>query len=144
VVPGIQSHAAFSFGTPLLIRVVEMLRFPGVSAGNVSLHPMAMAAWAGLLATAINLLPVGQLDGGHISYALLGERAHRILSLVVLCAMAVAGYLYWPWLVWAAALFFFRRHPLIYDHSPPDNKRCLLGAGAVLMFVLSISVVPVR
>ncbi|MGA8028452.1 MAG: site-2 protease family protein, partial [Bryobacteraceae bacterium] len=59
------SQGTFVFGTPLILRFAEWLRFPGIPSSDLSLHPMAMAAWAGLLATAINLLPMGQLDGGH-------------------------------------------------------------------------------
>lgn len=144
VVPGIQLHGPFVFGTPLVLRLVERLRFPGVASANIALHPMAMAAWAGLLATAINLLPVGQLDGGHIVYALFGERGHRIASLVMVGVLVLFGFLYWPWWVWAGAMFFFRRHPLIYDREPLGGKRLTIGFAALLLFVISISTVPVQ
>jgi len=80
VVPGAAVRGSFAFGTPLLLRIVEWVRFPGVPPSDILLHPLAMAAWVGLLATAINLLPIGQLDGGHILYAAFGRRAHRALS----------------------------------------------------------------
>jgi hypothetical protein len=144
VVPGIQLQAPFTFGTPLLLRAVEYLRFPGVSEANISLHPMAMAAWAGLLATAINLLPVGQLDGGHISYAVLGARGHRLLSLLLIASLALCGFVYWPWWLWAIAMFFFRRHPLIYDEGPLGPRRRALALLAVMLFFVSMCIVPVR
>jgi membrane-associated protease RseP (regulator of RpoE activity) len=144
VVHGIQKHGPFVFGTPILLSTLEWLRFPGVSPTDISLHPMAMAAWAGLLATSINLLPIGQLDGGHIVYAVLGERGHRIGSVIFILLLVVFGFLYWPWWVWAGVMFFLRRHPLIYGHEPLGRARVAATCAALLMFVLSISIVPVQ
>jgi membrane-associated protease RseP (regulator of RpoE activity) len=135
----------FTIGTPLLMRLVEYARFPGVPASHIALHPLAVAAWGGLLATAINLLPVGQLDGGHIVYAVLGYRWHRVISNVSIAALVVLGFFYWAWWIWAAVLFFFgRRHPLVYDESPLDTRRKFLAAVALLIFLLSFTIVPVR
>ncbi len=133
-----------SFGTPLALRLIELIRFPGVPASHISLHPIAIAAWAGLLATAINLLPMGQLDGGHILYAVLGERLHRIITLAFIALLIAAGFFYWAWWIWAAVLFLFgRRHPLVYDETPLSKGRLLSFGAAIVIFVLSISVVPV-
>ncbi len=142
--PGVQAHSSFSFGTPLLMRILEAARFPGVSPADICLHPMAVAAWAGMLATAINLLPAGQLDGGHIAYAILGERGHAWLSGLVVSAMVLGGFLYWPWWAWAIVLFFFRRHPLVFDAEPLGPGQKWLGLAAILMLILSFSIVPVR
>lgn len=144
VVPGITVQGPLTFGTPLLLRAVEELRFPGVATANISLHPMARAAWAGLLATSLNLLPVGQLDGGHISYAVLGERGHRLLSLLLIALVAVCGFAYWPWWLWAVGMFIFRRHPLIYDQESLGSSRHFLALAALLLFLVSICIVPVR
>ncbi len=144
VVHGIETYGPFVFGTPLLLSIVERLRFPGVSPADISLHPMAMAAWAGLLATAINLLPLGQLDGGHILYAVLGERGHRVASLALVVVLALLGFLYWPWWVWAVVMFFLRRHPLVYDREPLGRKRLATAGAALLLLLLSISIVPVQ
>lgn len=144
VCPGAGAHGVFSFGAPALLRLVEAWRFPGVAPHDICLHPMAMAAWAGLLATAINLLPVGQLDGGHILYATLGARGHTLLSRVVIGLLALAGFFYWPWCLWAIGMFLLRRHPLTYDAEPLGKPRRFLAAAAVILFLLSFSVVPVR
>ena len=94
---------------------------------------MAMAAWAGLLATAINLLPMGQLDGGHILYAAFGPRLHRVLSTVFVAVLVLLGFAYWPWWVWAVMMFFFgRRHPLVYDETPLDGYRVVVSIVALL------------
>ncbi len=144
VCPSAQTHGLFAFGTPALLRLAEVWRFPGVAPHNVCLHPMAVAAWAGLLATAINLLPVGQLDGGHILYATLGSRGHAVVSRAVIGLLALAGFFYWPWWIWAVGMFFLRRHPLIYDAEPLGKLRRFLAAIAIILFLLSFSVVPVR
>jgi membrane-associated protease RseP (regulator of RpoE activity) len=141
---GAQTHTALSFGTPAFLRVVEWFRFPGVAAANICLHPMAMAAWAGLLATAVNLLPAGQLDGGHIVYALFAERGHKAFSRGLFVLLLLAGFLYWPWWIWAIALLFFRRHPLIVNTESLGRRRKVLSilAGFILLFCMSL--VPVR
>ncbi len=144
VCPGFSEHALFSFGTPLLLLMVEHLRFPGIASADICLHPMAIAAWAGLLATAINLLPVGQLDGGHILYSLFGHRWHAIASRVVTAALVGAAFFYWPWALWAIALFLLRRHPAIYDDRPLDTRRKLIGFAAGVLLILSFAVVPIR
>lgn len=142
--PGGQASASFIFGTPWLLHLFEAARFPGLPASDICLHPVAIAAWAGLLATAINLLPVGQLDGGHIVYALFGKTVHALFSWGVILSLAVGGIFYWPWWVWAVAMFFFRRHPLIVDSQPLGTGRRLIALVGLSLFVLSFSPIPVR
>lgn len=142
--PGGQASASFIFGTPWLLHLLEAIRFPGVHASDICLHPIAIAAWAGLLATAINLLPVGQLDGGHIVYALFGKTVHALFSWGVVLSLAVGGLFYWPWWVWAIAMFFFRRHPLIVDPQPLGTGRRIIALVGLCLFVLSFSPIPVR
>jgi hypothetical protein len=142
--PGIGLRGEFVLSTPLLLRLAEYLRFGGAPASNILLHPVAVAAWAGLLATAINLLPIGQLDGGHILYSLFGERGHRIVATACVGVLVILGYFYWAWWIWAVPMFFFgRRHPLVYDSTPLPPRRVSLSAGALLVFILSMSVIPV-
>jgi membrane-associated protease RseP (regulator of RpoE activity) len=145
VMPHLVARGPFVFGTPLLMLVIERLFFHGVASADILLSPMAMAAWGGLLATAFNLLPMGQLDGGHILYAVWGERVHRIVSTCLVAALGVLGFFYWPWWIWAVLMLFFgRRHPLVYDRTPLSSRRIALSVAALIIFVLSISVVPVR
>ncbi len=145
VMPRMATHGPFVFGTPLLMSLVERLFFHGVASSSILLSPVAMAAWGGLLATAFNLFPLGQLDGGHILYAVCGERVHRIASTCFVVVLGVLGFFYWAWWIWAVLmLFFVRRHPLVYDQTPLASKRIALSLAALLIFILSISVVPVR
>jgi membrane-associated protease RseP (regulator of RpoE activity) len=144
VVPGIASMGNMEFGTPLLMRLLEAFLFPGVSPADISLHPVAHAAWVGLLATALNLLPVGQLDGGHLVYAAFGDR-HRWVALASVGVMLLLGFLYWPWWVWGALLFFLgRRHFAVVEDRPLGRGRTWLLWTSALIFLLSFIPVPVQ
>ncbi len=134
----------FSFGTPLIMRLMERLQFGAANPVDIHLHPMAMAAWAGLLATSMNLLPMGQLDGGHILYAALGERYHRLIASVAIAGLVLLGFLYRAWWAWAVVMFLFgRRHPLVYDQTPLRGWRLALSGAAILLLIVSLAVVPV-
>jgi membrane-associated protease RseP (regulator of RpoE activity) len=132
-----------SLGLPLAMRLAEWVTTGHISE-LVALHPFAVAAWAGLLATAMNLIPMGQLDGGHILYAAAGERWHRVVSLLFLVVLIGLGFIYRAWWFWAAVMFLAgRRHPLVYDIAPIEKGRGALALGACLLFLLSIAIVPV-
>jgi membrane-associated protease RseP (regulator of RpoE activity) len=154
VVPGIGARADLTFGTPALFWVLERLLLPGAAAADIALHPAAQAAWVGIFATALNLLPIGQLDGGHILYAFFGDK-HRWLSRLFVLSLVPLGLLgyrdskflvpgYWPWLLWAAILFFFgMRHPMICDSTRLDRRRRILGVAALAIFLLCFMVAPI-
>ena len=145
VVPGIDTHGELIFGTPLIVRLFEWVLFPGVPVSDVYLHPVARAAWVGVLATALNLLPIGQLDGGHVLYAFLGERT-RLLSRVFVLVLVPMGFFFaYSWLVWAAMLFFFgMRHPAIVDPNPVGRTRTWLAIMALAILILSFTAAPIR
>jgi membrane-associated protease RseP (regulator of RpoE activity) len=144
IVPGIANSGDLVFGVPAIQRLTEMLVFPGVRHQDIYLHPMARAAWVGIFATALNLLPIGQLDGGHILYSLAG-RYHRTLSRVFVAMLVPMGIFYWPWLVWAAFLLFFgMRHPAIYDNSPLGPARAKLAWVALALFLLCFMLAPLE
>jgi len=145
VVPGIGQSGELTFGTPLAIRMMEWIRFPGVPIADIYLHPVARAAWVGLLATALNLLPIGQLDGGHIVYAFLGERTKYLSRFFLLVLVLLGIFVTYSWLVWAALLFFFnRRHPSIVDPNPLGGFRVRLAVIALAVFILSFTMAPVH
>jgi membrane-associated protease RseP (regulator of RpoE activity) len=142
VVPGLGQAGEARLGLPLALQWIGGWLFPGANLADLSLHPVARAAWVGLLATALNLLPVGQLDGGHIFYALLGER-HRWVSLATVGVLLLLGFVFWPWFVWAGLLYFVgRRHFPVYDDEPLDARRRALVVAAVLIFVLAFMPAP--
>ena len=145
VVPGIAERGDLIFGVPAIQRFMGWLIFPGVSVADISLHPLARAAWVGTLATALNLLPIGQLDGGHIVYSFTARR-HKLLSRLFVAVLVPLGIFYWrAWLVWAALLFFLAlRHPVICDIAPLDRRRIALGILAAVIFLLTFTVVPIH
>jgi membrane-associated protease RseP (regulator of RpoE activity) len=134
-----------TFGVPAIEWIFELIIFPHARSGDILLHPVARAAWVGTLATALNLLPIGQLDGGHILYAFVGRR-HKLLSRIFVLALIPLGIFYSPsWFVWAGLLFFFAlRHPVIYDTTPLDQPRVALGLAALAIFLLTFTLAPLR
>ena len=140
VVPGLgdPAHAGIVLGTPLILRILAALIHPGVAAGNLLLHPVGRAAWVGLFATSLNLLPAAQLDGGHILRSL-SPRAHRYFSLILPLFLLFLGYRFWPgWYVWGVLLLFIRffRFLPIYDPVPLDSTRRFGALLTLLVFIL--------
>ena len=140
----------YELGEPLLFKAAEWLTFGNVPDGySVNMHPMAFAAWFGMLATALNLFPIGQLDGGHISYAVLGRRSTAVTMLMVPCLIGLS-FVSTSWVVWTALtigmlLAFGPRHPRVFDEDQPlDGSRMLLAAFALLMFVLCFTPAPIQ
>lgn len=142
VIPGIAQQGDLVFGVPPVLRVLEMVIFPGVAASDIYLHPVARAAWVGVFATALNLLPIGQLDGGHIVYSFVGEN-YTWLSRVAVLALIPLGFLWWGWWMWAVLLFIFgMRHPAVFDSAGMNRGRRQLGWIALLVFLLSFTAAP--
>jgi membrane-associated protease RseP (regulator of RpoE activity) len=135
----------FGLGEPLIFKLLEFLMGkvppPGM---DLDLHPIGLAAWFGFFATALNLLPVGQLDGGHIAYALFG-RIHKRISQGFLFSLIPLGIFYWQgWLLWTTVLLFIGlRHPVTLDDSIPLSRRHIwLGWIALAMLVLCFTPMP--
>ena len=151
VVPDAAADASITFGIPLLTKMFIGLFHPGTDPGSVLLSPIGRAAWVGLLATALNLLPAWQLDGGHIVYSLTPDRHQRISLLVaiILIGMGVYSSQSWPgWGIWGIVLLLlsFRfPHPPLFDRwSPLDASRKLWAIAALAVFVLCFMLVPAR
>jgi len=150
VLPLPDDFVGYSLGEPLLFRLAAWSIWGTAPEGySLNLHPMAFAAWFGLLATALNLFPIGQLDGGHISYAALGQRS----TLVTVTAAAVVILLTFQspsWIAWAVLMVvmlfaFGPRHPRTLDHHIPlDRTRVLVAVGALIMFVLCFTPAPIE
>lgn len=134
-----------TLGEPLLFKLLSWLALgPMTPEQDVILHPVAFAGWIGLLVTALNLLPVGQLDGGHVAYALFPDY-HRYISLGVLGLLVVCGVVFWSgWLLWAVLLVFLGwRHPPPYEFWVPlDRRRRVLGVITIVVFGLTFSPAP--
>jgi membrane-associated protease RseP (regulator of RpoE activity) len=146
IVPSLasDSNADLIFGVPPVLRIIAAVIRPNAHAADLVLHPVGRAAWVGLFATALNLLPVGQLDGGHILRSV-SPQAHRFISLLLPIALVPLGLFLWNgWLIWAVILFslrFFRMAP-IYDATPLDPNRRFLAVAALLVVVLCFMANP--
>jgi membrane-associated protease RseP (regulator of RpoE activity) len=146
VIPGIAVRGDMIFGVPAIERFFEWIIFPHARSADILLHPVARAAWVGTLATALNLLPIGQLDGGHILYSFAGRWHGRLSRIFVVALVALALVTrVWTWLVWAALLFFFAlRHPAIFDLTKLDRTRVALGLAALAIFLVTFTLAPLR
>jgi membrane-associated protease RseP (regulator of RpoE activity) len=134
-----------TLGEPLLFKLLSWLALgPMTPDENVILHPVAFAGWIGLLVTALNLIPVGQLDGGHVAYALFPEY-YRYISLGGLGLLVAFGLLFWKgWLMWAVLLAFlgWRHPPPYFSWVPLDRRRWVLGIITIVVFILTFTPVP--
>ncbi len=112
---------------------------------DVMLHPVAWAGWAGLLVTSFNLIPVGQLDGGHASYVLLGRRTRIIWPFIVVATVAL-GLVWSGWWLWAGLMFLLgRRYAQPLDEiTPLDGKRKALAVAGIILFLIVFIPVPLR
>lgn len=145
VIPSAQVPALISFSSPPLFHLLAAVLRPDVRVEEIFLHPVGRAAWVGLFATALNLLPIGQLDGGHIVYALAGER-HRAISIGCALLLFGLGFFFWEgWYVWAVLpLLLGLRHPRLLDRWEPLNRRRRAWAAvAIVIFLLCFTPAPI-
>ena len=147
--PGIagDSTMGVNTGSSLLLAFLYQLAHGGeLGSATIRLSPLIFAGWIGVFITAINLLPVGQLDGGHIAYGLFGRRRARQIGIGALLAMLALGLTVWPglltWTLLIALIAGFSHMPALDDVTPPDAKRFALGAFALLVLVLIVVPLP--
>jgi len=148
--PGMMGHR-IQVGYPIIFQLVHRLialiapahSIAAQPLGEVSLHPVAIAAWVGMFATALNLLPGGQLDGGHIIFSI-APRVHRVISALTILAMIPAAYYLWVgWLVWAILLgISSMRHPHVGEHPRVRGGRLWVAGLALAMLVLTLTPAP--
>jgi membrane-associated protease RseP (regulator of RpoE activity) len=137
----------FVFGEPLILKIFAAMVFNNIPADySIYLHPIAFAGWVGILVTALNLFPVGQLDGGHVSYALFGKRS-RNLAHIFLALFFVMGVFFWVgWFIWALLILFLGlRHPRVLDEEERlSPRRRFIGYVVILIFILSFIPDPIK
>ncbi|MEO8573031.1 MAG: site-2 protease family protein [Pyrinomonadaceae bacterium] len=141
---------SLTFADPLFMRIAGAVvgHDPTVSVGN----PFYYAAWVGLLVTALNLIPSGQLDGGHAIYSVLGKKVHFFtgrIAFVIMAALAIIGFVFYSspsgFLVAVLLGIMMRvRHPQPYDETPLDMKRKVIAFATLIIFVLCFVPFPIR
>jgi len=140
--------AGISFGDSLVTAAIQHLVVGPLPPGHdVVVHPVALAAWLGLFVTTINLLPLGQLDGGHVTYAWLGERRALLVSRIVSAGLLTAGiFASFNWLVWWAISQFVigLRHPPALSEAPIGPRRRAVAILSLLLFVATFVPIPFR
>lgn len=145
VVPKSALAGSLGLGSSLFFRLLTYIIIGPLSEGrDIFLHPVAFAGWIGMFVTAMNLLPIGQLDGGHLTYALLGPR-HRLFSKLMIAALVILGIFTWPgWFIWAALIAIIGIwHPPVEDqHEPMDRRRKIISFFTILVFILTFMPTP--
>jgi membrane-associated protease RseP (regulator of RpoE activity) len=175
VVPIQKAEGSLNLGDSLLFSTLSQLILdyqPGVQ--DVLLHPVAFAGWIGFFVTSLNLIPVGQLDGGHVAYALFGGKIHKKTSFIIVVILLFMGvtkivvsgdifygmlnshidilnyaekYFWAGWAFWAIILMLIlglRHPPILYSEGPLDGKRRFLGWLAFLILILTFIPVPFK
>jgi membrane-associated protease RseP (regulator of RpoE activity) len=142
-----QIQEGMAFGSSIIFAFISKLVLNAdPEKYDVILHPVAFSGWIGLLVTSLNLLPIGQLDGGHIVYALFGER-HEQISRLTIPVLVVMGLFLWPgWIVWAVLMFVigYRHPPVVYPYIELDRRRRYIGWLSFIIFILTFTPVPVQ
>jgi membrane-associated protease RseP (regulator of RpoE activity) len=137
-------------GEPLLLKFFKWLSFgPLGPDADISIHPVGFAAWFGMLATSLNLLPFGQLDGGHLAYAYAGRRARFVsmgtLTITLLLCIQSLSWLAMAIMMAAMAVFLGFGHPTVIDEDAPlDRRRTLVLVAAIVIFALCFTPVPIE
>ena len=148
VVEKVDINNAIMLGDSLLMKLLTWVAYPNLlDTQDIMLHPMAFAGWIGLLVTMFNLLPIGQLDGGHVAYAMLGKK-QNIIGKISFLALIPLSFISLNWLFLGVLLFFLMRsakHPPINDINIPlskFNKR--IGYICLVIFILCFIPAPFK
>jgi membrane-associated protease RseP (regulator of RpoE activity) len=140
----VDTAQGIQLGSPLIFRLISQLLHPNLGPGkDLLLHPLAFAGWLGLFVTALNLLPIGQLDGGHVAYAVFGRRWTR-LSWIVIGLMVLLGFFWMGWPFWAvlSVLLGLRHPPPLDDITPLSRTERWLAVAGLVLFALTFAPAP--
>lgn len=140
-------EGSLALGDSLLFSLLSRLILGEIpDSYDVLLHPIAFAGWIGFFVTALNLIPVGQLDGGHIAYALMGEK-HIHISKVLVPILIVLGFFLWEgWIIWGVLLLILglRHPPVLYWETPLDKNRRAIGWITAIIFIITFIPTPFK
>jgi len=133
-------YQGFALGDSILVKILSFMTHPGLADNqDVMLHPVAFAGWIGLLVTMLNLLPIGQLDGGHVAYAMFG-RKHDLIAKIAFVCLIPLSFISPNWLVWGVLILLVMRttkHPPVMDvDTPLDDQDKKIGYICLAIFLL--------
>ena len=148
IVEKIEVSGGLILGDSLLMKGLVFIFYPDLlPSQDILLHPIAFAGWIGLLVTMLNLLPIGQLDGGHIAYAMLGK-SHDLIAKIALIVTISLSFLSLNWLIWSILIILVMRttkHPPIHDIKVPLSKQNqLIGYICIIIFILCFIPTPIK
>ncbi|MGB9600002.1 MAG: site-2 protease family protein [Myxococcota bacterium] len=141
-------EGGIQFQDPLIVKILQYILIGNIPSGyDIMLNSVGFAGWLGMLVTALNLLPIGQLDGGHISYALFGDRAIWI-SRILFIILIILGIFAWPgWLFWGLLSYFVigLRHPPLRDDADIklDTRHKIVAYICIVIFLLTFMPAPI-
>jgi len=140
-----EGFTGLQLGDSILFALLAKITHPGLSPGyDIFLHPMAYAGWLGFLVTSMNLMPIGQLDGGHIAFALLGKRRIYLIPIIIILLITFGRKWIYGWLFWLGlAIFLSRREPVVQDSITTLSLRdILLPLIPYIVLILTFTPVP--
>ena len=148
VVEKVDIQGALMLGDSILMKVLTWITYPGLlETQDIMLHPIAFAGWIGLLVTMLNLLPIGQLDGGHVAYAMFGNK-QNLVAKIALISLVPLSFLSLNWLVWGLLILLLMRstkHPPIQDiHAPLSEINKWIGYACLVIFILCFIPAPFK
>lgn len=145
-----EDFSGLELGEPLLFRAAAWVVWGDVPDGmSINMHPMAFASWFGLLATALNLFPIGQLDGGHVAYAVLGRRS-TLVTVATVCIAIGLTFLSMSWLVWTILMVVMlaamgpHHPPTLDDRVGMDHTRLILAVVGLVMLIICFTPAPIE
>ena len=146
VVEKVDVQGALMLGDSILMKILTWITHPGLLENqDIMLHPIAFAGWIGLLVTMLNLLPIGQLDGGHVAYAMMGEKQGWVAK-AAFAALIPLSFFSLNWLVWGILILILMRstkHPPIQDiHAPLSPNNIRVGYACLVIFILCFIPAP--
>lgn len=140
-------EGVLTLGDSLLFSFLSKVVIGSVTDGqDILLHPVAFAGWIGLFVTSLNLIPIGQLDGGHIAFAIMGEK-HQHISVALIFFLLIFGIFFWEgWLIWALLMLIIgiKHPPVLYWEIPMDMRRKLVGIIALFIFIITFIPSPFK
>jgi membrane-associated protease RseP (regulator of RpoE activity) len=133
------------FGDSIIFKFLSYITFGSIPESyDIFLHPVAFAGWIGFFITALNLIPIGQLDGGHIAYAVFGNK-HSLLSKFLLAGLLFLGLIWNGWIMWGALLLIlgFQHPPILYWEPDMDKRHKVISWAAAIIFIITFTPIPI-